>query len=168
MNDECLHRLLMDRACDELSDDAAELLAAYTRLRPETAGIAAELESTMRLARQAMISSLPMHHELPPLSPAALEAAGRRQPLRTAWTGPLAMAACLILGLWLGGRTGDSPSSLLQPIQQIASTIPGTDHDDGFWSVRRLATKSAQPSPPRNETLHWSSPLAWPRIGDRS
>ena len=159
MNSDCLQRLVMDRALDELSPDTAELLEAYLEDRPETSLEVREIEDTLSLARQVIRGPQRAAAELPPLKldRVILNRRGRR----ARWVGVLGMAACLMLGFWLG-RGGP-----ILPTTAQSSNIGGAEQTaEDFWSVRRLSARPATEDSTGH--VHWSSPSAWPQLGDRS
>lgn len=92
MNLETLERLLVDRACGELSEDAAELLEAYLAGHPGPVGN--EIEDTVALARLALKSEKPT-----PLPEPRYAVKARIGWSVSAWA--IGMAACFAAGMLL-------------------------------------------------------------------
>lgn len=159
MTGDCLQRLIMDRELNELSPDTADLLDAYLKDRPGAAAEAAEIRDTLNVARQAAGIRRPSANELPPLQ--------LNQPRPLAQTGALrwgqisALAACLIVGFWLG-RAGPRSG----PLEGPSTVVQAQTENNDFWSIRRLSAHAAEPS--STPRVRWTSPSAWPQIGDRS
>ena len=157
MTGDCLQRLLMDRELNEMPSDTAALLDAYLKERPGAEAESTEIRDTLNVARRATAIRRPSADELPPLqlNRPALHAGSLR------WQQVLALAACLIVGFWLG-RAGPRSG----PLEEAGTIVQAQAENEDFWSIRRLSAHAGESnSTPR---VRWTSPSAWPRIGDRS
>ncbi len=173
MDAETLERLLMDRALGALGPDVEALLDEHLAQDPEGCQRAAEFAGATSAARQALGAGVPLRlPEFPALRLATLERTRRR----LAWvrnTG--AVAATLVVGIWLGGlltsgRPGpDTPVSGAGERTALAASAPAhADADGGFWSVARLVDRSRQPERSRALRLIWDSPAERPHLGGKS
>lgn len=169
MNREALEHLIIDRRLGELSDDVAALLDAYLRTSPGDESLVGQIESDLKLAQDALrpaasedlpLPAFPMQRvsdALMPLPPTR----------RAAWHRPLALAAVLTLGVFIGARISAPLSKTDASIGPVAfhdSAVETGDEGD-FWSMngRRTSRSSS-----KNETkpVEWSSPLHWPVKGE--
>jgi len=144
MDPNVLERLLTDRAVGQLDDDAAQLLEAYLAMDASAAAAARQIAATVALARRAM--------EAAPALPVPESAARRlRQAARSRRTlatllRTAALAACLLLGLFLG--------ALLAPAGPAGTSPPGP-----ATAPNPSALASDQP-----HRLVWKSPVEYPTL----
>lgn len=179
MDRDVLERLATDRALGGLTADVESLLDAYAKVDPTAAKVAADIDRTVRLAREAL-------GEQHPSSMPAFPVAGFMQIERwhkrvQRFTFAAGMAACLTIGLGLGRLSAPgNPSSPAGPMagREYASvtrppvqppTAARPVESGGFWSVDRLrqlrdeAQTSAVDTPERNGRIPW---LNWNRPAD--
>lgn len=177
MKAEILERLLMDRALGALPADVECLLAAYLVDRPETSRPSEEIRQTVDLARLALVGARPAAHEpLPPLAFAAAAPPGKRHRTLAILVRGAALAACLLIGVGLGGVLFSPSGGRTSPPVEVEVVRPaaGPDGPAGgsaaahFWSVRRLYEQSLQAKGPGRAAAVWSWPFKRPRIGDRT
>jgi anti-sigma factor RsiW len=148
MKPEHLESLLLDRALGELSPAVAELLEAHLALDPVAARRAAELGTTVQLARRAVAPPISGHPR--PLDVAQLRRAERATQVIALRTEGYRLAACLALGLGLGWfarpitSVADS-SAPLAPASTFAVTA-SPEPRSTFWSVARLAASQRRPA----------------------
>lgn len=167
MNREALENLIIDRRLGELPGDVEQLLDAFLLASPDAGSSVQEVESTLSMTKRALKASATNDMTLPsfPSSRVATALAGRSlQPSRfLQW--PVALAATLALGVFLGTQT-NSPTSQ-EPVQSIpvAFNEASDDAPGDFWSLSPRHSRTKNPS---NATSHveWSSPLNWPVKGE--
>ncbi len=167
MNREALEHLIIDRRLGELPNDVALLLDAYLQATPNANSTVLEVEATLSLAKQAVHKSSTIDNSLPPFPSSRIAAAMSDRPQRPShflrW--PVALAATLALGVFLGTRTNLSTSP--RPVQSIpvAFNEVSDDAPGDFWSLSPRQSKSTS-SPTSTRQLEWSSPLNWPVKGE--
>ena len=135
MKPETLERLLIDRACGELSEDVLELLEAQLAAHPE---MARDIDDTVALARRALQPARP--HALPPPRFVVKPTVSWRVPI---WA--VGMAACFAAGAiltWAAARSGMT----------------------GARSQTQIAQISAANEPPNRTHVIWESPVRMPVI----
>jgi hypothetical protein len=149
MKSETLETLLIDRALGHLTPEMDELLAEHLAANPDTAGLAAELESTVTLAAAALKRPLPPL-TLPPQVVATLPS---RRVLRS-----LALAASFVAGIGLTLLATRLPmpprNPAAAPVPVIVSAQPARNFTSDptvralpFWSKERaLALAAAKQS----------------------
>lgn len=169
MNSEILERLIIDRDLQELSADTAALLEDYLRCKPEAAELAASVEATMRLAQSAVRPVAPPRG-LPALRSSTLD---RLPPIsRGTRAGYVrwAMAAAIVLAFGLGGRFGATLSGRLvsgSSDTALAATNERKECKD-FWSLARYRDRTGPNESGQHQFILWTSPVAWPRLGEKS
>jgi anti-sigma factor RsiW len=168
MTPEVLQRLLIDHKLGEMSDDVADLLAAYMQMQPDAATEAEEISDTIELARRASAPEAEL--DAPPPMPPGLHLDNRTtsNPVRT-WTRAAAVAAAVV-GAFFLGSSFSLPPAPTNWTTVVAMSAPAHDSDaepGGFWSLKRL-----QHNKPRDEMktphIEWSAPWLPSRIGGRS
>lgn len=168
MNRETLEHLIVDRQLGELSEDVSSLLDAYMQASPDARAEVQEVETTLSLAKDILHASSQDNVPLPafPASQVSRELEKPSHQFHQSWKKPLALAAALALGVFLGAKTSSSTS----PSSTQSIPVAFNDHDAGavpqsdFWSFnqRRLqSTHSASTKP-----VEWTSPLHWPVKGE--
>ncbi|MGD0813435.1 MAG: hypothetical protein ABSA83_07515 [Verrucomicrobiota bacterium] len=153
MKSDVLERLLIDRASGELAPDVEELLEAHLEREPAARKEAAEIEDTLRLARQAMAGQKVV--KLPETRPA--------------WRGPSwawAMAACFACGLLLGifAMRGRIAAPRIASVPSQSTPAITTADESGFWSVRRLRAGLSRMTVKSENRVIWKSPVEKPQI----
>ena len=169
MNREALEHLIIDRRLGELSDDVASLLDAYLQASPSDEVLAGEIESDLALAQEALRPAASEDLPLPafPTHRVADALSAMSPPRSGNWQRPLALAAVLALGVFIGVRMSASQVSSAPRVGPVAfhdSAVASGDEDD-FWSLR--AERSSR-SKSKNSTkpVEWNSPLHWPVKGE--
>jgi hypothetical protein len=173
-----LERLLIDRRLGELPPDSARLLDAYERLCPGVADLAAQLDATLDVARQAILSETTSRSAMP-LLPSRMTNTGRSPTPRArkfawavAWGRRTAVAAIIALAFALGHFTGGGKAREGGPIMAIAHATAGTaaqpetaTTSGAFWSLERIKKAAGDRAPEARPQVIWSSPLGPPQIG---
>lgn len=167
MNREALEHLIIDRHLGELPDDVVLLLDAYLLASPDAGSTVREVESTLSMAKQALRASSKDDSALPPFSASRVESAlsrRSRQPSRIVrW--PVAIAAALALGVFLGTRTNMPTSQDMSQSIPVAFNAVSDDAPGDFWSLSPHQSKT-NPSSTSARKVEWSSPLNWPVKGE--
>jgi hypothetical protein len=167
MNREALENLIIDRRLGELPGDVQQLLDAFLLASPDAGSSVQEVESTLSMTKRALKASATDDMTLPsfPSSRVATALAGHSlQPSRfLRW--PVALAATLALGVFLGTKA-NSPTS-----QGPSHSIPvvfsgiGDDAPSDFWSLSPRQSRTKNPSTATSH-VEWISPLNWPVKGE--
>jgi anti-sigma factor RsiW len=177
MKAETLESLLIDRAMNELSPEAAELLDAYLAQNPAAAAGAAQLEDVVELAQQAVAET----EEAPQRALATNFRADLRRESWLHWfriprVELVHLAACLTVGLALGLAVPlpwRIPATVSVPSPKPTVTAKAeVDHADRssaqFWSLTAVAadrqTRSGALSPAQRDRLQWDSLFKMPRL----
>lgn len=169
MNQEILERLLIDRAAGELPPDTTALLEDYLAGKKELAAEAAQIEETMRLAKQAMAGSrTPV---LPPMRPTVkltVIDGGKKSTQRLPYWA-YGMAACFAAGLMLGllaMRGGNLPTAVVIKTEQpaAAAVVKAPSAEPGFWSLARLQSVKHVAATKPDYQITWTSPVKRPEI----
>ncbi|MCK6457344.1 MAG: hypothetical protein L6Q92_12550 [Phycisphaerae bacterium] len=160
MRPETLRRLMLDRALDQLSPDAVELLDAYVRERPAER---AELEQLVSIGQTAARALKTVGDsaavELAPFPRRRIASAGRIPLVRVRTA--VAMAACLLIGVLVGTR------SMPQAEAPSGERIAFASANGGSRSIWRVDIDEL--NPPRDSragetrTIRWTSPLEIPQ-----
>ncbi len=166
-----LEQLLIDRSLGELTPEVVALLDAYLTANPSDAATAQDMDAMIERARIAMQRpAIPTEAALPPFPSARLARTldtprGSSMLLRLR---PVAMAAAIVLAFFLGTRTSNTPTdATLQPAQVALAEHSACDVDSSsFWSVDKYVAARAERPAETKKTLAWTTPLAWPRLGD--
>ncbi|MBE7508152.1 MAG: hypothetical protein HS101_17960 [Planctomycetia bacterium] len=167
MNREALEHLIIDRRLGELPNDVALLLDAYLHASPDANSTVQEVEATLTMTKQAVHTSSTNDTTLPSFPSSRIAAAMSDRPRRPShllrW--PVALAATLALGVFLGTRT-KLPTSP-RPVQSIPVVFHEVSDDapGDFWSLSPRQTTSTSSST-STKHLEWSSPLNWPVKGE--
>ena len=175
MNADTLERLMIDRALGALPADTQALLATFLKHEPRAVTrvqAGGELDETVGLARRALTQASLSAPALPPFPGAEL--ARNRRNRRLYFAAQIAaMAACLWLGLHLGGfglrgTPAPAPGRALSAdavwIMPPSGAADPTDRST-FWSARDRHQQADQNTRVR-QRLVWDSVLKRPRIGD--
>lgn len=170
MKPETLESLMIDRALNELQPEVGELLDAYLAQNPAAAAGVAQIEDTMRLARQAV----PVPEEVPQR---AFVPNSFSEPRRHAWLEWLrvprlefvrvmaGLALGLALGwmlpsLWKATEVAQGPSPARYVIADARTDRAG-DSVSRFWSLAAVAAERQARSdagrPARQQRLQWDS-----------
>lgn len=171
-----IDKLLTDRALGELPSEAAWLLDQYLTEHPEYYPLARQTEETVRLARVALCeesaTGKPMSHV------AAVGRGASVRPWRLA-VRAASLAACVLLGVWIGvavGPRGSQPTAASpQPSAVSAAGAPAAMHGTalaastptpGFWSTYAWAGRRWQRvEPSGGRVIEWDGPFVprWKR-----
>lgn len=164
MNTQTMERLLIDKRMGELSPDTAQLLDAYLALTPDSAALAAEIDTVLELAGRALEPAVrDSAEDLPPFPAHPANALGRTR-REKGWVRPIAVAAAIVLAFFLGTRTATSPQiAPADRSEMVVHSANPTSSDEQFWSVNRYASRHRA----AQRAIEWNSPLFWPRIGER-
>jgi hypothetical protein len=167
MNREILERLIIDRGLQELPADCSALLDEYLRCQPEAAALAAGLQDTMRRVCST-VRPAQRPRQLPPLRSAALKGlpsvSGKPRWSYGKWFAAAAVVMAFVMGERLGARP--APSARGRASAPIARAVPQPDPCD-FWSLARFQGQRGTDNSRQRRPLVWSSPVAWPRPGER-
>jgi anti-sigma factor RsiW len=167
MNRAALENLIIDRRLGELPDDVEQLLDAYLLASPDAVSSVQEVESTLSMTKRALKASATDDMTLPsfPSSRVATALAGRSLQSSRFLRWPVALAATLALGVFLGTRT-NSPTT-----QRPSHSIPvvfsgiGDEAPSDFWSLSPRQSRSKYSSTATSH-VEWTSPLNWPVKGE--
>lgn len=178
MNRATLEQLLIDRRMGELPGEVGELIDAYLAVQPSDAAVALEINALIKKSCAALQTSSPTNLPLPPFPAAKVE-----QALRTAFGAvspveqrtqrlqrlrPLAVAAALFLAFLLGTRTATTPDAVTpEPVQLAIGDLSSPAEVTTFWSVDRYVTPRSARIDPYRRNLEWTTPIAWPRLGEQ-
>ncbi len=164
MNTETMERLLIDKRLGELPPDTAQLLDAYLAVNPDSAALAAEIDTILKLAGRALEPPARVTAEDLPPFPAHKAAARGGTNRNWGWVRPITVAAAIVLAFFLGTRTATSPQlAFTDRSEVIVPSANPTSSDEQFWSVNRYAARRRA----LQRSVEWNSPLFWPRIGER-
>lgn len=150
MNADHLESLLLDRELGELSPAVAALLDHHLAADPAAARRAAELRTTVQLARRAV--AVPVAAPPRPLDLGALRRPAPAPSPFLVRPELYRLAACLALGLGLGWLarplpTPDGTGRELAPPATAIATTPAEPRSN-FWSVARLTATQRPPTVP--------------------
>jgi anti-sigma factor RsiW len=175
MKTETLDSLLMDRALGALSPEIAELLDSYLIQDPDAAQHAANLKSTVELARLTVaLPDAPMSPS-PSWDRVCRTLRVQRRRVFLAELGKL--AACLILGLAVGLASHPVSGSAGKPIAAVAasgstdsvsrSSVPA--EGNGLWSIANFKPEILEQTASGGRLngryrLHWDSPVKMPHL----
>lgn len=170
MKKESLDMLLVDRALGELSPEVAELLEEYFATHPNAAVSAHEVEEVLDRVREFAQRDMAPRTE-------ALPRHKWREVLRSAqvriwFPRVVGLAACLVVGVLIGGLTSQSPHKLsdgqgIPLIQESGEESRAAEPAaGGLWSKARLAKESLREpeARPARHRLFWDPRSQQPRV----
>ena len=116
INEEIIERLTIDRACGELSDDAATLLNAWFDENPLDKKIADKITATYNLTESTVQQNVDPIHNSNTASPKPTTGLSRISRFLPHLTQAAIILIALTLGLWLGQLT--NPANHTDPPAQ--------------------------------------------------
>ena len=158
MKPEIIERMLIDRALGALEPDTDALLDAYLEKEPALKNLAAGIDETVLLTKQAM--PIPKLAGLPPLKARPFPSPESRFRFPSALLWPAGIAAAFFLGLSLSVLIPRQNTTLISDMRPATETRPAiavtpsnnAAAPQGFWSIKRLASltpNSSAPAQPR-------------------